>query len=617
MANYLITNYAKWQKLSEAQSPGKTKQTAGMGQRVVGIPVNQQSFKIKLIGDLDVIDNTGKLTIPGWSGLLNWIKQQPKWLPYYPGLGDLKTNFVIYSINKDTNRKQLITFTIMPRTSAPGLPEATQIVKKEDLATVISDAAKAKELTAASTTAVNTQVDTKTPAAQTSQIKLARSLTFEQLKGVSSNQPVFTAFKNAYLNMWKKPEFADLAVMSKLKDELRKETLGDAAVLLAKGVIAGFNLVDEYEDLIDKVDQQVVDKLALFAPQTTAQNSSRKYFLGLGATAVYEQSIVSTQDAHSASDTPATQDKTTGLPTGFDLDAFIVAVEQGATSSEQALGDIKLPEGGFKKGSVAKGDSELKKFQQLVIDKFAKKLAGNTLYKKFAKFGADGSYGPTTEKMVAALKSALGCSDKDGKTITAELITKINTNKIDEGVYLGLNSRLVEQFDMGAYEETSKTYTAAPAKKATSKTKDTKKEKDDTKAPSGNAKKASDLLKKASETIQAYYKNSSNFEEFKGTWNDDEEAAVKEIFGKNYDDTDSWFYRVIRLNYLKPADKLIKSVPDEDPNSSLLNKELKKIQGLYGILKKKTLGDTANDSYTWSHIDLDNKKTSFKVDTDF
>lgn len=621
MANYLITNYAKWQKLSESKSPGKTKQTAGMGQRVVGIPVNQQSFKIKLIGDLDVIDNTGKLTIPGWSGLLNWIKQQPKWLPYYPGLGDLKTNFVIYSINKDTNRKQLITFTIMPRTSAPGLPEATQIVKKEDLATVISDAAKAKELTAASTTAVNTQVDTKTPAAQTSQIKLARSLTFEQLKGVSSNQPVFTAFKNAYLNMWKKPEFANLAVIPKLKSEIKTGKLGDAAVLLAKGVIAGFKLVDEYEDPIEVVDQQVVDKLALFAPQTTAQNSSRKYFLGLGATAVYEQSIVSTQDEPEASDTPANQDKTTtGQPAGFDLDAFISAVEQGAASSEQALGDIKLPEGGFKKGSVAKGDSELKKFQQLVIDKFAKKLAGNALYKKFAKYGTDGSYGPTTEKMVAALKSALGCSDKDGKTITAELITKINTNKIDEGVYLGLNSRLVEQFDMGSFEETSKTYTAAPAKKATSKTKDTKKEKDDTTTPSGGAQKASDLLKKASEKVQAYYKDSNNFRDYKDKGffgkNDDEDEAVKYIFGSSYDDTSSWWYRVIRKEYTTPAYKIISSLKDEE-KKTVLNRELNKVIGLYTILKKKTYGGTADDTHKWSHIDLDEKRTPFDVDTDF
>lgn len=622
MANYLITNYAKWQKLSEAQSPGKTKQTAGMGQRVVGIPVNQQSFKIKLIGDLDVIDNTGKLTIPGWNGLLNWIKQQPKWLPYYPGLGDLKTNFVIYSVNKDTDRKQLITFTIMPRTSAPDLPEATQIVRKEDLATVISDAAKTKELTAASTTAANTQVDTKTPAAQTSQIKLASPLTFEQLKSVSSNQPVFTAFKNAYLNMWKKPEFANLAVMPKLKSEIKTGKLGDAAVLLAKGVIAGFKLVDEYEDPIEVVDQQVVDKLALFAPQTTAQNSSRKYFLGLGATAVYEQSIVSTQDEPEASDTPANQDKTTtGQPAGFDLDAFISAVEQGAASSEQALGDIKLPEGGLKKGSVAKGDSELKKFQQLVIDKFAKKLAGNELYKKFAKFGADGAYGPTTEKMVAALKAALGCSDKDGKTITSDLITKINTNKIDEGVYLGLNSRLVEQFDMGAFEKTSKTYTAAPAKKATSKTKDTKKEKDDTKTPSGGAQKASDLLKSASEAIKAYYSDSGNFEEFKDKglfgMNDDEDAAVAEIFGDSYNDKSSWWYREIRKEYTTPAWKIISSLKDDDDNKQLLTRELKKVIGLYGILKKKTYGSTADDTHKWSHVDLDNKKTSFKVDTDF
>jgi hypothetical protein len=468
MANYLITNYAKWQKLSEAQSPGKTKQTAGMGQRVVGIPVNQQSFKIKIIQDLNVTDSAGKLTDSGWKAILNWIKQQPKWLPYYPGLGDLKNNFVIYSINKDTDRKQLITFTISPRTAAPGLPENVQIVRKEDIATVISDASKAKVLADTSATASNTQVDTKTPAAQTSQIKLADPLTFEQLKSVSSNQPVFTAFKNAYLNMWKKPEFANLAVMPKLKSEIKEAgKLGDAAVALAKGIIAGFNLVDEYDDDIKVVDQQVIDKLALFTTQPTAQNSSRKYFLGLGVNAVYEQTIMPGQEEPGASGEPTAQGQvTTGLPAGFDLAAFISAVEQGAASSEQALGDIKLPEGGLKKGSVAKGDTELKKFQELVIKTFAKKLAGDELYKKFAGFGADGDYGPTTEKMVGKLKKAFELPDKDGTTITAELITKINTNKIDEGVYLGLNSKLVEQFNMEAYNEP---YTPVSKKKEAKK----------------------------------------------------------------------------------------------------------------------------------------------------
>ena len=150
MANYIISDFAKWQKLNEAEFPGRTKQTAGFGQKIVGIPVDETSFKIKIVNDLDVLDAAGKLTANGWTSLLTWIKAQPKWLPYYPGLNDLTKNFVIYAVNKDNDRKQLITFTVMARTSAPGLPATVQTVKQEELTALIKDASAANILADAS-----------------------------------------------------------------------------------------------------------------------------------------------------------------------------------------------------------------------------------------------------------------------------------------------------------------------------------------------------------------------------------------------------------------------------------------------------------------------------------
>ena len=620
MRNYIVTDFAKWKSINEAESPGRTKQTAGMGQRVVGIPIDPTSFKIKIVRDLDVLDPNGKLTPAGFNSIISWIKQQPKWLPYYPALGDLSKNILIYSVNKDNERKQVIVFAIQPKPQ--GAPAEVQFVHKDEVATL--GAGKATVLDAAIRNAENKpepKPDPKDPDVTSGSVKVPTPLTFDQLKMLTQGQPLFGAIDSAYLNMVKMPEFANLPIMPKLKAELKAGKLGDSAVSLVKGIIAGFNLLDKYGDPVDTVNQQVADKLSLFSGKVAAQNASRSYFLGLGAKSIFEQTVLDKEKdtpnpggAGNPGGSPNPGGAGTGsLPAGFNLDAFVTAL--GGTSTE-SLGDIKLPEGGFKKGSVAKGDAEFKKFQQLVINKFAKKLANNALYKKFAKFGADGDYGQTTEKMVAALKGALGASEKDGKVVTSELITKINTNKIDEAIYLGLNSRLVEQFDMGEFEETEKVYTPVKPKGKEKEKADPKKEE-----VKGDAKKASELLKGASEAIKKYYSESSNFEEFKNKgligMNDDEDAAVAEIFGDSYDDKSSWWYRNIRLNYTTPAYKLIKALKEDDPNKIQLQKELKKVIGLYGILKKKTYGGTTNDSHIWSHVDLDGNKTTFKVDTDF
>lgn len=590
MRNYIVNDFAKWKSINEAESPGRTKQTAGMGQRVVGIPIDPTSFKIKIVRDLDVLDPNGKLTPTGFNSIISWIKQQPKWLPYYPALGDLAKNILVYSVSKDTESKQVIVFVIQPKPQ--GVPAEVQFVHKDEVATL--GAGKASVLDAAIKKA-ETKPEPKETVV-TGSVKVPTPLTFDQLKMLTQGQPLFGAIDSAYLNMVKMPEFANLPIMPKLKAELKAGKLGDSAVSLIKGIIAGFNLLDKYGDPVENVNQQVADKLSLFSGKVTAQNTSRSYFLGLNSKSIFEQI-----------DTP-NLGGTNSLPAGFNLDAFVAALSGSGTES---LGDIKLPEGGFKKGSVAKGDAEFKKFQQLVINKFAKKLANNELYKKFAKFGADGAYGPTTEKMVAALKGALGASEKDGKVVTAELITKINTNKIDEAMYLGLNLRLVEQFDMGAFEETAKTYKPSQPKGKGKEESAPKKE-----GVKGDAKKASDLLKGASEAIKKYYSDSDNFEEFKG-WNDDEDAAVSEIFGDSYDDKSSWWYRNVRLKYTMPAHELIKALKEDDLNKIQLQKELKKVTGLYGILKKKTYGGSGNDEHVWSHVDLDGNKTTFKVDTDF
>lgn len=554
MRNYIVTDFAKWKSINEAESPGRTKQTAGMGQRVVGIPIDPTSFKIKIVRDLDVLDPNGKLTPTGFNSIISWIKQQPKWLPYYPALGDLAKNILVYSVSKDNERKQVIVFAIQPKPQ--GVPAEVQFVHKDEVATL--GAGKASVLDVAIKKAETTPEPKETVV--TGSVKVPTPLTFDQLKMLTQGQPLFGAIDSAYLNMVKMPEFANLPIMPKLKAELKAGKLGDSAVSLVKGIIAGFNLLDKYEDPIDSVNQQVADKLSLFSGKVAAQNASRSYFLGLGAKSIFEQTVL---DKETGTPNPGGSPNPGGagtgsLPAGFNLDAFVAALGGASTES---LGDIKLPEGGFKKGSVAKGDAEFKKFQQLVINKFAKKLANNELYKKFAKFGADGDYGPTTEKMVVALKGALGASEKDGKVVTAELITKINTNKIDEAMYLGLNSRLVEQFDMDAFVETTKTYTLDSVdKKKEAVTKDKKEAKGEKKLIS--LEEIDKAIGKTVTEIRVYLLNTANFSAFTSTFRDDVQKAWNDLLrGKFSKWADS-----IKTQIVPMVEKVKTSNPDEYAN---------------------------------------------------
>ena len=82
--------------------------------------------------------------------------------------------------------------------------------------------------------------------------------------------------------------------------------------------------------------------------------------------------------------------------------------------------DIKLTST-LKRG--AKGD-QVKAVQQLIMTKMGTKLKDVPQYKKFAKFGADGKFGGSTEALIPALKSGLGLTDTSSE-ITQELVDKL------------------------------------------------------------------------------------------------------------------------------------------------------------------------------------------------
>lgn len=579
-----MSDYSKWKKLHEAESPGKTKQTAGLGQKIVGIPIDAKSFKVKIINDLDVVNSAGKLTQEGWTSILNWIKQQPKWLPFYPGLGDQKNFFVVYSVNADTDRKQLITFTIQPRTSAPGLPEATTIVKQEDLAGTIKDQQKLTVLNQDTKNAVDKKVDTTSE----QQANATNILRVDDMKNLKSDAPLFTLIDDLYVHLKGDKRFSTLPIMPSLKTELKGGVLGDSAKTFVKAMIAGFGLKDKYDDPIAVVNNDLMAKMKSFLPADTPQNSSRNYFIDIDGESIFEQELI-----HVAN-----------LPAGFDFDQFAKVMGKKEVKPVVQTGEIAVPEGGIKQGSVQKGDENLKKAQLLLVEKLAPVLTGEAHFDKFKaaiEKAGPGFYGPLTHDVVVMAKAGFKLVETDGSTITTELINKLQTQKVTES-FIGLDGHLFEQFDV---EAAKKVVANKPVQsKATTG--------DQAKTSSGSAGvvEIDALLKEASNAIVQLFDNDDFFATFKGgNWfqNDQDSLAAEAFF--------TWQRKTIRKNQLARAREKVKTLPKEDQSTCLEN--IMAIEkACTNIINKMSGSYDSGDDIHWS-IYVDGGVKSYKVNTDF
>ena len=278
-------------------------------------------------------------------------------------------------------------------------------------------------------------------------------------------------------------------------------------------------------------------------------------------------------------------------------------------------------------------NKEVQKFQEEVLKKFAdyKPFEDWEVFTRFKRFGADGKFGNTTKQMVVALKGGFGIDDKSD-VITQELMDKIVLEPLTESdskfVFLrGFEDfeRVIEGFDpvkaKGSVSVAPVTSVKTDKKKEEEdKGVEDKEDVEDKKDTKGSIKEIEDLLIGANESIENLYKDSDYWEEFKTGLNDDEDLAVKQVFGDGYKDKTTWWYKAVRKKFIIPAfDKLSKSGLKEADQDAFdhLTDEIKYFGTIYSTLKKKTLGATANDSWKWSMRRFDGAKESFKVDTDF
>ena len=106
------------------------------------------------------------------------------------------------------------------------------------------------------------------------------------------------------------------------------------------------------------------------------------------------------------------------------------AANKEKEGGDKKVGAIKIGKNVSKSSVAGKEDETVKKFQQLVIDKFKdnKDVNETELFKKFIKFGADGKFGGTTAGIIVSLKAGFGLDDTS-TDITQELIDEVSAMK--------------------------------------------------------------------------------------------------------------------------------------------------------------------------------------------
>lgn len=285
-------------------------------------------------------------------------------------------------------------------------------------------------------------------------------------------------------------------------------------------------------------------------------------------------------------------------------------------------------------------NQEVKKFQELVAETFKDYAPFKDweLFQKFMNYGADGKFGNTTKAMVVALKNGYGLDDTSD-VITQELITKMYEDPLKESASFIASfdafNRVSEAFDpekaKGSYTPPRSSGGGGSGTKEEEKKEEEKKEeekKEEVKKSQSEIDSAvseiEDLYIGGCKAIEALYDDTSYWKEYKGTFNDDEDVAVKDTFGSEYGSAGTWWKNVLRTKYVTKAWNLYHGdgkyawLETEKPDVfEKLEGISNKFKTIYSELKRKTYGGTSDDDYIWSITLVDGTKKTFEVDTDF
>lgn len=455
-----ILNYKKWSSVYEALTWDviEREPIAGTQHKVKIKYIDSNTIKVKAVNDFDMVKADGSIDQNLPEAIASFLKTHDgtDFARQYPALQDMtsfyKTNFFSYLVKKESDRRQVVIFSILKRADFGQIGPQVKAVAVSQLGAQAQTPEQQNVLSVAREEIKKPEVDTKPQ----SGVKLEQSIPLANLAMLKAESPLFGLVRDLVAGSLVGGIFTDkkaVDVLNAAADELEAKRIGEKATLFIKGLLAGLGL-STYKDTYGRekertqITQAVADKLKSLIEAPASENSSRRYYLGPDARSLYEQE-----------EGPSSVKIV--LPENFNLEAFLRALG-GAEATAQAIstGDIKVPEGGFKYGT--RKDTELAKVQQLIIDRFKGALADDSTYKRLVKATATGNYLEITQKIVAGLKAGFGMGDKDPNTITAELVNKIQTEKLDES-YLNSRGELFEAFDRVAYDAAANQKYSAPS----------------------------------------------------------------------------------------------------------------------------------------------------------
>jgi hypothetical protein len=457
--------------------PGKGKVVAG-DSKLVAVPIDRDSLKVKLVGDMQDYIVSGRLTKPGFDGIINWLNQQPDIADYYYKLKDLKTYFIVYEILQDREDaligkdKQVFKFTIAERKAVPALNPAVSHVTQEEVELIRSGGGAADLTIPVGTKAL----DGGTSGTSGVVGNTAGTLSVEQIKakggpsavteiGIKDNvDPKVIGLLTTAYNLIKGDATAGSHPgMPKVKAELQADKLGAFSQAFVYALNSGFGILDaKFQETPDTgINTSLISKI-LTTPKPVKVNDSRGYFLHPNGYSLIKEEA--------------------SAIIGFDADAFVASFTLKLEAMKTKTGDIVVPPEGFKfQNPVTTKDPELAKFQTILKTNLPLWKGGGAknvqVVKDFMKATADGGYGTRTQALVFWLKDGLSVpkyADSDKNTILPDFVNRMlkEFNLIKESKsYRGLNSQwlISEDFDFEAAADSGGGSTVVTPKKVVPK----------------------------------------------------------------------------------------------------------------------------------------------------
>lgn len=140
MKSFFIENYYEWKQLNESIfGIGKSKEvmidSSGKKHKVVINFKDNNTFKVKIINDRDILDTNSKLTEEGFRILFNYLNNENSFINTYGKIDEdfFKNKFLVYTVLRDNDKRQIITFNIQQRSNIENLPKDLKYVSYSDL----------------------------------------------------------------------------------------------------------------------------------------------------------------------------------------------------------------------------------------------------------------------------------------------------------------------------------------------------------------------------------------------------------------------------------------------------------------------------------------------------